>query len=77
MISKEFKPHEIRGYIELDGKMVVYLKTGVKRQHRYQDHLNEDYPTHLNQQLIYLKRYAEYLKKVVGMDDFSDSASYN
>lgn len=72
MKSKIFKPHEIRGYIEIDGKMVVYLKTGVKRQWRYNDHLDENYPSQLNKQLIFLQRYAEYLKKVVGMDDFDD-----
>lgn len=73
MESKIFKPEEIRGYIEIDGRKVVYLKTGVKRLHKYQDHLNEDYPTHLNQQIIFLQRYAEYLKKVVGLDDFDDN----
>lgn len=70
--SKEFKPEEIKGYLQIDGKTVVYLKTGVKRLPKYQDHLEEDYMDHINQNLINLNRYAEYLKKVVGLDDFNE-----
>lgn len=71
-MSKYFKEHEIIGYLYIDGKRVTYLKTGVKRNPKYNDHLEEDEMNHINQSLIALQRYTEYLRKVVGVDDFTE-----
>lgn len=70
-MSKIFKQHEIIGYLMIDGRKVTYLKTGVKRLHKYQDHLMDEHMDHLNHQLIYLQKYGEFLRNVIGMDDFS------
>lgn len=73
MSSKHFKPEEIIGYMEIDGKRVVYLKEGVKRLRRYQDHLSSDHVYHLNYYLINKKRYERFLKEVVGLDDHENN----
>lgn len=69
-MSKHFKPEEIIGYLTIDGRKVTYLKQGVKRNPRYQDHLIEDMMDHLNHSIIWIKRWEEYYRKVVGIDDF-------
>lgn len=69
-VSKNFTPDEIIGYLMIDGRQVTYLKPHVKRLHRYPETLHEDYMDHLNHGLIALQRYTEYLKKVVGLDDY-------
>lgn len=68
--SKHFFDHEIKGITYVDGKKVIYLKTGVKRQWRYNDHLIEEHMDHLNKALLMLKGIEDYYKKVVGIDDF-------
>ena len=72
-MSKHFKPEEIIGYLTIDGKKVTYLKQGVKRNPRYQDHLIDDMMDHLNHSLIWIKRWEEYYRKVVGIDDFTNN----
>jgi hypothetical protein len=69
----KFKEHEILGYLTIDDRKVTYLKMGVKRQPRYQDHLQYNYANHLNYQLLRIKQFGEYLKKVVGIDDFENT----
>jgi hypothetical protein len=66
----KFKKHEVIGYLIIDGKKVTYLKMGVKRQYRYQDYISYEYIDHINHQLHRIKKYGEYLKKVVGIDDY-------
>lgn len=68
-MSKIFKPEEIIGYVEVDGKKVVYLKQGVKRNPNYYSP-QEPEGQHINQSLVWLKRWEQYYKKVVGIDDF-------
>ena len=68
-MSKNFKPEEIIGYLTIDGKQVTYLKQGVKRNPKY-TYLDDAYESHLNQSVIWIKRWEEYYKKVVGIDDF-------
>jgi len=71
-IQSKFKPEEIIGFLEIDGKRVTYLKPHVKRLSRYPETEHEDVMNQLNQPLIGLQKYADYLKKVVGLDDFED-----
>ncbi len=67
-----FKPHEILGFLEIDGRKVTYLKMGVTRK-RYYDHIDPTVlESHLNMELINLDRWTDYYKKVVGVDDFSN-----
>ncbi len=68
-ISKHFYDNEIKGVLEIDGRKVIYLKDRVTRKHYY-DWCNDDFLTQLNQNLIDLKRYEDYYKKIVGVDDF-------
>lgn len=41
-MSKNFKPEEIIGYLNIDGKTVTYLKQGVKRNPHYDKPLEEE-----------------------------------
>lgn len=66
--SKNFKDHEIRGILP-DGS--IYLKTGVKRKN-YNDELYDDNMQHLNQELLIMKSWEDFYRKVVGVDDFSN-----
>lgn len=68
-MSLNFKPHEIIGYIEIDGKKVTYLKQGVKRNYNYTSPLGPE-GQHINPAIVWLKRWELYYKKVVGIDDF-------
>ncbi len=68
-MSKNFKPEEVIGYLTIDGKQVTYLKMGVKRNPKYES-LDYDHTIQLNQALVWIKRWEEYYKKVVGIDDF-------
>lgn len=72
-MSKNFKEHEVIGYLMVDGRKTVYLKMGVKRNYKYNDHLDDNEMDHINKSLVILSRYTEYLKKVVGLDDFDNN----
>lgn len=60
--SKHFKLHEIIGYLP-DGSL--YLKMGVTRKH-YNDKLDYEDMSQLNQQLIHAERLADKLKTLFG-----------
>lgn len=67
--SKNFKDHEIRGILP-DGS--IYLKTGVKRKN-YNDSIDPNsLESHLNQELLIMKSWEDFYRKVVGVDDFSN-----
>ena len=70
--ESKFKPEEIIGFLNIEGRRVTYLKPRIKRLHRYPETEIEDEITQLNQPLIGLQKYAKYLKEVVGLDDFED-----
>lgn len=67
-----FREEEIKGYINIDGKKVTVLKMGVKRIRRYYSVIDDTIMDQLNHEILFLERYAEYLKKVVGIEDFSE-----
>ncbi len=71
-MSKNFKKEEIIGYMIINGKRVTYLKPGVKRVRRYYGEIDENIMDHLNYNLINIKRWQEYAKKVLGIDDFEE-----
>lgn len=71
-MSKNFRLDEIIGYLIIDGKQVTYLKQGVKRKPKY-EYLDDAYESHLNQSVIWIKRWEEYYKKVVGIDDYANN----
>lgn len=73
MESKNFKAHEIIGYLTIDGRKVTYLKTGVKRQLKHQDHLNQNAMHLLNHQLVNFEKYKEFLSRVMGLEDFENN----
>lgn len=70
-LSKNFKDFEIKGITYIDGKRVLYLKEGVKRKH-YNDDVNGDEITHINQDLINYERFQAYYQLILGIDDFSN-----
>jgi hypothetical protein len=70
--SKHFSESEIKGYMMIDGKKVVYLKEGVIRK-RYNDHLKGDEIPHINQELVNFESYDFFYKKIMGVDDFENT----
>jgi hypothetical protein len=71
-MSKNFKPEEIKGYLEIDGKQVVYLKTGVKRL-KYNDDLGVgDHFEQMNQTMISNELREKVIKLLYGGDDFDE-----
>lgn len=72
-----FKENEILGYTYIEGKRVTVLKQGIKRIRKYYSVLEEDDMGQLNQEIIHLQRYSEYLKRVVGIDDFDEEMRSN
>ncbi len=75
MKKSEFKPHEVIGYLEIDGRRVTYLKPGVKRLRRYPVTASDDYARHINQELVYFERWQKFAKSVLGIDNFDINAS--
>jgi hypothetical protein len=71
-MSKHFKPEEILGYTEIDGRKVTVLKMGVTRKHFYDWIDPTSLEAHMNQELINIQRWTEYYKKVVGEDDYAN-----
>jgi hypothetical protein len=71
-ISQNFNDSQIRGVLEIDGKRVLYLKTGVKKKY-YNDDLGDgEHFKQLNQEMINYEK-AEHFKKIImGEDDFSN-----
>lgn len=71
-ISKNFYNNEIKGVMEIDGKRVLYIKTGVKRKHFGDDLGDGDYFKQLNQEMINYEK-AEFFKKVImGEEDYTN-----
>ena len=70
--SKHFSESEIKGYMMIDGKKVLYLKEGVIRK-RYNDHLKGDEIPHINQELVNFESYDFFYKKIMGVDDFENT----
>jgi len=70
--SKHFSESEIKGYMMIDGKKVVYLKEGVIRK-KYNDHLKGDEIPHINQELVNFESYDFFYKKIMGVDDFENT----
>lgn len=68
-ISKNFYDIEIKGVMYLNGKKVIYLKSGVKRLWRFTDHILESKMDHINYHLIYKDKYERYYKEIVGSED--------
>ena len=67
-----FRDEEIKGYMEINGRRVIYLKEGVTRK-RYNDHLKGDEIPHVNQELINFESYDFFYKKIMGIDDFENT----
>ena len=71
-LNKHFSESEIKGYMMIDGKKVLYLKEGVIRK-RYNDHLKGDEIPHINQELVNFESYDFFYKKIMGVDDFENT----
>lgn len=72
-ISKNFKDSEIIGVLEVDGRKVLYLKTGVKRRNYNDDLGTGDFFPQLNQELIAQEKREKVIKLLYGGDDFEDT----
>jgi hypothetical protein len=70
-MSKHFRKEEVIGYLDVDGRKVTYLKTGVHRL-RFNDYLTDDYMPQLNQELIHLERWTKFYSEVMGEEDFTN-----
>lgn len=66
--SKNWFDHEIIGVINMEGKKVIYLKSHVKRQWKYNDSLYEGNMDHLNKKAIATERMQLFYKWVLGID---------
>jgi hypothetical protein len=66
-----FKESEIKGFIMIDGKKVTYLKPNVKRLNNY-DYLDDRIMDHINQDLIRMKKYENFYRKIIGIEDFEN-----
>ena len=71
-MSKNFTEDEIKGIMYIDGKKVIYLKTGVKRKNYNDDLGTGDYLSQLNQELINYEKAEEHKKAIFGEEDFSN-----
>lgn len=70
-ISKNFYNDEIKGVMNIDGRKVLYLKPRVFRK-RFYDWPDDEYISHINQELINYEK-AEFFKKVImGEEDFTN-----
>ena len=70
--SKHFNEDEVKGYMNVDGKRVVYLKEGVKRK-RYNDNADPEKMEQLNQEMISYEKWTLYYQLIMGIDDFSNN----
>jgi len=70
--SKNFNDSELKGIMYIDGQKVVYLKTGVKRKHYYDDLGDGDHFKQLNQEMINYEKAEEFRKEIMGQDDFTN-----
>lgn len=67
-----FKPEEIIGFTEIDGKRVTVLKMGVKRK-RFNDDIDPNkLEGHINEVLINMEKWEWYNKVIMGEDDFEN-----
>ena len=67
-----FKPEEIIGFTEIDGKRVTVLKMGVKRK-RFNDDIDPNkLEGHINEVLINMEKWESYNKVIMGEDDFEN-----
>lgn len=66
-----YKEDEIKGFIIIDGKKVTVLKPNVKRIDRF-DYLDDRIMDHINQDLIRMKKYESFYRKIVGIEDFEN-----
>lgn len=67
--SKNWFDHEIKGITYVDGRKVIYLKTNVKRQWKYNDHLHDEYMDHLNHRVIAIENLQWFFKNILGTDE--------
>lgn len=66
-----FKEDEIKGFIMIDGKKVTYLKPNVKCINKF-DYLDDKIMDHINQDLIRMKKYESFYRKIIGIEDFEN-----
>ena len=72
-LSKNFRDDEIIGILDIEGKKVLYLKTGVKRR-KFNDDLGDgEHFEQLNQILIANELREKVMKVLYGGDDFDDN----
>lgn len=71
-LSKNFRNREIKGIMTINGKRVLYLKTGVKRKHFYDDLGDGEFFKQLNQEMINYEKAEEFRKQIMSEDDFSN-----
>lgn len=71
-ISQNFNDSQIKGIMYLDGKRVLYLKTGVKKKYYNDDLGTGEFFPQLNQELINYEKAEEHKKAIFGEEDFSN-----
>ena len=71
-ISQNFNDNQIKGVLMIDGKRVLYLKTGVKKKFYNDDLGNGEFFPQLNQDLINYEKAKEHKKAIFGEEDFEN-----